>query len=366
MSRGVWLASEGRLSALEKESGAIEEDIMGWLDNVKQKADNAKQMGKNAMNVGLTAQEQYHRAYEKGVFIKNYGSAVKDFLKAGEKFQEENNFDMALRAKANSAVYSLLNSKDQSCLNDLVIKLEKISEIEQFGTETAMTQTKPLVAELKAILLEYQAERAQSTSEKKQLYSLASDLLTGLGTEALSFADKITVSGPMDKALLRAYYYGALSDYYGGLTEALVSPAHAHDYFQKSAIRFRQAGATDWSTKVEDCLEQIKMKRHCWMCGREMQGRNIYYQYYPANTTMYHKNLLEASGDDISMVDTENRFTLCTVCGTTIEKQADIYALKRANEVREWVTPILTNYENVLGNHADRLRDLENNSHTHH
>ena len=341
---------------------------MGWLDNIKQKTDTAKKIGKDAVKgagVGLDAQEQYHWAYQKGVFIKNYGSAAKDFDKAWKKFQEENNSEMALRAQANSALYAVLNSKDRSCLNDLIIKLETLPEIEQIGTETTIVLTGPLVAELKASLLEYQAEQAQSTSEKKQLYSQASDLLMELGTETLSFADKLGTSGPMDKALLRAYYYGALSDYYGALTEAMVSPAHAHDYFQKSAVRFRQAGATDWSAKVEGCLDQIKMKRHCWMCGREMQGRNIYYQYYPASTTMYHKKSLEVSGDDISMLDTENCITLCTVCGSAIEKQADIYALKRADEVREWVTPILQNYEKVLDNHASRLRNLESHSHTH-
>jgi hypothetical protein len=341
---------------------------MGFFDNVKQKVDNAKQLGKDTIKevgVGLEAQEQYQRAYDKGVFIKNYGSAAKDFEKAWKKFQKENNSEMSLRAQANSALYALLDSKDRSCLNDLINKLELLPEIEPVGTKTTMAQTGPLVTELKAILLEYQAEQVQSTGEKKPLYSQASDILMALGTEALSFADKIGVSGPVDKALLRAYYYGALSDYYGALTEAMVSPAHAHDYFQKSAVRFRQAGATDWSSKVEGCLDQIKMKRHCWMCGREMQGRNIYYQYYPASTTMYHKNLLEGSGDDIGMVDTENCVTLCTVCGSSIEKQADIYASKRANEVREWVAPILQNYAEVFENHANRLRDLERYSHSH-
>lgn len=335
---------------------------MGFFDKAKEKAKNAvKEVG-----VGLNAEEQYQRAYQKGVFVKNYNSAAKDFHKAWEKFQAEQNSDMALRAQANSALYALLDSKDRTCLNDLVTKLEALPEIEQVGTERTMVQTGPLVTELKASSLEYQAEQTQSNSEKKQLYSQASDTLMALGTEALSFADKIGVSGPMDKALLRAYYYGALSDYYGALTEAMISPAHAHDYFQKSAVRFRQAGATDWSSKVDGCLDQIKMKRHCWMCGREMQGRNIYYQYYPARTTLYHKKLVEGSGGDVSMLDTEDCVTLCSVCGSAIEKQADLYALKRANEVREWVTPLLQNHEKVLENHADRLKDLERYSHTHH
>jgi len=334
---------------------------MGFFDRAKEKAKGAaKEVG-----IGLSSQEWYERAYQKGIFINNYDSASKDFEKARGKFEEENNSEMALRAQANSSLYALLGSKNLSSLNDVITKLETLTEIEQVGSEKTMVSTGLLVTELKASLLEYQAEKAQSTSEKKQLYTQASELLMGLGTGALSLSDKLSLSGPTDKALLRAYYYGALSDYYAGLTEAMTSPAYAHDYFQKSAVRFRQAGATDWSSKVDACLDQIKMKRHCWMCGREMQGRDIYYQYYPASTTLYHKKLVEASGDDVGMLDMDDRVTLCTVCGSAVEKQADLYAQKRAKEVREWVTPILQNHEEVLENHADRLADLERYSHTH-
>lgn len=326
--------------------------------------DKVKQNFKETTGRGLSAQEQYQRAYQKGVFVKDYKTAADNFDKAFERFQEDHNVEMALRSQANSALYTLLVSKDWA-LNDMIAILESLSEIERIGSDQEMVRTAPLVTELKALQLERQAEQAESTGEKKQAYAQASDLLMTLGTETLSFTDKLGGSGPTDKALLRAYYCGALSDYYAALNEVAISPARAHDYLQKSAVRFRQAGVAEWSSKVEGYMDQVKMKRHCWICGRELQGRNIFYQYYPANTEQYHKKLVEASGDDAGMLDTEGSVTLCTVCGSAIEKQADVYAMKRANEIREWVTQLLQNHEDTLEKHAHRLQQLESLAHSH-
>jgi len=223
----------------------------------------------------------------------------------------------------------------------VIADLETLPEIEQFGTGKALLQTYPFVAELKAIQFEYQAEQVQSTDEKRELYSQARDLLMKLDNGALSFADKINVSGPVDKALLRACYYGAFSDFYGGIIESMISPATAHDLLKKSFKTFEEVGATDRSSEVKGYIDNIELKRHCWICGREMQGRNIHYHYYPTITTRYHINLLEASGDDIGMLDKNGYVTLCTVCGSMIEKQADIYSQKRAKEIVDWVSPIL-------------------------
>ena len=250
-------------------------------------------------------------------------------------------------------------------MSELIALLEMLPEIEQIGSDKIMIRTAPLVTELKAIQLEYQAEQTEATGEKKQEYAQASDILITLGAEVLSFADKLGLSGPTEKAILRAYYYGAMSDYYSALTEVAVSPSHAHDYLQKSAVRFRQAGTPDWEAKVEGYLDQIKAKRHCWICGREMQGRNIFYQYYPASTVQYHKNLIESSGGDAGMLDTDGSVTLCTVCGSAIEKQADLYAIKRTNELHELLTPILNNHKEILDTHSKQLKELANLAHRH-
>jgi len=316
-----------------------------------------KGLGKNIVDsverIGLDAEEQYKRAYLKGVNVQDWGSAAKDFHGAYKKFQSEKiNNDIVLRAQANSKIYGLIHSKDRSNIDEVIEALEVQEQIEKVGTEGIFVPAKQLIAELKAIQLEYQADLAQSQSEKGKLYLKAAELLKELGDEDLLFADKIGILGPIDKALLRAHYYDAFSNYYNGLAEVMISPAHAHELFIDALEKSMQAGATDLSSEIENHIDYIKVKRHCWMCGREMQGRNTHFKYYPTNVAPYHKKLLESSGDDVNMLDTADSVTLCSVCGSVIEKQADIYAAKKADEVFEKIKPLL----NKL---ANRLNDLE-------
>ncbi len=65
-----------------------------------------KDLGKE-MGIGLNAQEQYYKAYEKGILLQppDYPSAVKHFLAAKEKFIQEGNQAMAQHAQANAALY---------------------------------------------------------------------------------------------------------------------------------------------------------------------------------------------------------------------------------------------------------------------
>jgi hypothetical protein len=328
-------------------------NLMSILDKIK------KNIEDTIDRAASKPEYQYERAYEKGVDVHDYGSAAKDFRDAGKKFEKQKNTEMALRAKANSSLYQLINSKDRLMVNEAIIDLEELPEIEQFGIRNTLVNTDSYVLELKAIQIEHQAELAQSNDEKRKLYTQAKDLLMKLDGNSLSFADKINIPGPTDKALSRAFYYGAFSDFYGGIIETMNSPANAHDLLKKSFEKLSEFGAVDKLSEVKEYLDNIELKRHCWVCGREMQGRNIHYHYYPTSTTRYHKNFLESSGDDLGMLDKEGYVTLCTVCGLLIEKQADIYSTEKAEEIKEWIEPILKGLISRMNSIENVQKDLE-------
>ena len=309
---------------------------------------------------GLEADKQYERAYVKGVDVLDYESAAKDFHDASKKFKKLGNNDMELRARANSKIYRLFVSKDRSIIGEMITELESLPEIEQFGTRDTLVQTSPLITELKAIQLEYEAEQVESNEEKRELYSRARDIITKLNDETLSFADKIGISGPTDIALFRSVYYEAFSDFYGGLVESMISPTIAHDLFKNAFDKFDRVGASDRADETKGYIADIELKRHCWMCGREMQGRNIHYHYYPTNIAKYQKNLVESSGGDISMLDKDGHITLCIVCGSVIEKQADIYSQRRAKEIIDWVSPILDGLAHRMDYIERTQRNIEN------
>lgn len=333
---------------------------MGFLDKIKESA-------KDATGIGLSAQEQYARAYEKGVFLQppDYSSAAKHFATASDKFNKEANQEMVQRARANAMLYQLISSRDCSDLAEVIQALEPVPEIEQIGSRDEMIPTAPLITELTAFQHEYRAETADESADKEAGYRDASNALMKLGASSLQIAEILQLSGPIDKAMLRVFYCGALADYFAALNVVMRSPAEAHDFLQKAATGFRQSKAKDWGETVDGYIEQVISKRYCWMCGREMQGKDIFYQYYPASTKEYHSSIIESLKQDSGMIDIADSVTLCTVCGSAIELQADQYATMRVEELKEWIEPILESHQEALENHDRRLDSLEDAAHTH-
>jgi len=142
-------------------------------------------------------------------------------------------------------------------------------------------------------------------------------------------------------------------------------PEDAENALQKSLMRFKQANETDWSGKVEVMLNQVKAKRHCWMCGREMQGEEIHFRYYPTRITEYIKTQSQKNNEDAGMLDREKHVTICSVCGVTIENQANHFAKMHADEVRAWASNILGTHEDRMDALARRISHLEKYSHSH-
>lgn len=328
--------------------------------------DKVKAIGKE-VGIGLNAQEQYQRAYEKGILLQppDYSSGVKHFLKASEMFLQEGNEDMAKLAKANAALYELIDKRNLNALPEVIQVLESITEVPCIGSQDEMIQTSLLVAELRSLQYEQQAKKCDNYVDMTQEYVNAAGGFMKLGNAPLHISERLRLEGPVEKAMLRAFYCEGLSDYYSALSIIMSSPVQAHDYMQKAASSFRQAMVTDWSKTVDDHIAKVSSKSHCWMCGREMQGEDVFFKYYPAKTEDYHTQLLESSNDDLRMIDNSGHVTVCTVCGSAIENQADRYATMRADEVHAWAEQLFEQTKNVLKNHDERLHSLERVAHRH-
>ena len=320
---------------------------------------------KDATGLGLDAEEQYRRAYEKGVFMKDLGSAASNFLKAAEKFDKDGNTGRAAQARANAAVYALVDTKNTAGIPEVIDSLKEVGEIEQLWTDKETVDTKTWVNELSAYHAELTADESEDFAEKRSQYKSGADSMLALGTAPLTFAEILEVEGPREKALTRSYYYSGLSDYYDAHMLVYSVPADAESSMQKALMRFKQTNEADMCANVEALLNKIKAKRHCWMCGREMQAEEFHFSYYPADVYEYHKGQIKSKNEDTGMLDRDDSVTICTVCGTAIEKQADRYATARANEVREWasekfsqVASTLNNLESRLSRVEDRLRNI--------
>lgn len=331
---------------------------MGFFGKLKDKV-------KDTTGLGLNATEQYNRAYEKGVLLTNYDTAAKNFEAASEKFSKDGNTQMAQRASANARLYSLLATRDCATISSVAQALEQLPEIETIGRQNEMTPTKPVVTELRALHLQFQGDNAADSVQKAALYKQAGETMMQLGYGSPQLAEKLGLNGPMDKCATRALYCMGLSDYHNALAVVLESPELAHDALQRASSLFRQAKDDSYQKQMDGYIDAVQAKRHCWMCGREMQGRDFFFKYYPTTVEKYHHHLIESRKEDTGMLDTAGSVTLCTICGEAIEAQADRYALQRMKELREWVAPILENHNDRLKAHDERLTRLESLAHKH-
>ena len=324
---------------------------MGFLDSIKAAA-------KEHTGLGVNGIEQYSRAYTQGIFKQDYGEAIKIFTKAEKLLIQEGNAEMAKRAKANAVLYALVSSLDRSLLPNVINCLSAITEIERIGTQQEMIPAEPLAMELTAINTECQINSSMTDEEKKDTYKAASVSLEKCPNAELQFIEKLKLPGPSDKAINRIYYYTGLSDFHAGLTVMDDSPTQAQDLFQRAESYFEQAHVEDWKMRLKKLLADISIKRHCWMCGRENQGQDIFFKEYPANIKNYHHHIVKELQQDEKMLGT-NSLTLCTACGSTIEEQSDLYATTRMNEVRVWAQEIFNEHTQVLNQHAEHIAQNE-------
>jgi len=325
---------------------------MGVMDKLKSGL-------KDATGLGLDATEQYQRAYTKGVYVKDLDSAVTSFEKAAEKYDKAGERDAANQALANAAIYSLLASKNLELLQSTIEKLSNVSEIEQLWTDKETANPKIWIDELSAYNEAYLGEASKNLTEKCDRYRAAGDFMLRVGSAPLTFAEILDLDGPRDKAMIRSYYYTGHADHFDAHRLVFSAPEDAENALQKSLTRFKQANENDWSGKIEVMLNKIKTKRHCWMCGREMQGEEFHFAYYGTTVSDYNKSQVQKNNEDAGMLDKENFVTICLVCGTAIENQANRYAKLRADEVKKWATRIFENHEDRMDALASRISYLE-------
>lgn len=323
---------------------------MGILDRVKE-----------ATGVGLDGAAQYRRAFEKGVFMQppDIENAIKQFSLAAERYLKEGNVPGKRLAEANSLLYRLVSKRNLDLIPDLLKSLENVPEIEQVGTQGEMVSGTSVSTELRAIVAELHAEAAPDLPTKSGSYKAASDLLMQLGNSPLLIAERLKLTGPTVSGMMRGFYNSALSDYHAAFAALETSPDEAQNRLHRAAIAFRQAQMKDWTDKIENEIDSVKSRRHCWICNRQMQGRDTYYSYLPARITRYHHQVVETLRQDTAMLDHAGMVSICSVCSSTVQLQADRYATERAKQVRDWVAPLLESHRQALTALSSRVDSLE-------
>ena len=140
----------------------------------------------------------------------------------------------------------------------------------------------------------------------------------------------------------------------------------AAEKLSQAALAFKRAKDEGLRGRTDGILANLRIKRTCWICHREMQGLGLNMDYYPAKTTQYGRDLVGRLGQDTTTIESSGRaIAVCLTCATMVQSQAEAFASRHVEQLRKEIIPELNKVVEGLHALADRIGSLERVSHRH-
>jgi len=316
---------------------------------------------KGATGLGLTPDEAYHRAYEKGVLLGKYEAASEMFGSAAEKFEQMGHSQRAHQARANQFLYDFAVKKDQLLIDQILPHLKALHEIEELGSETERVSATELAAELEARKFENAAfASGQKPQEALHFHNKAADLFQSILKARLKTYKMLPAEDHNDTAEERFFLHRGQAAFYQAILVQDADPVAATERLNEAALAFRRAKDETLRSKMEGIATNLRIKRTCWFCHREMQGLGLNINYYKAAITRYGSDLLAELGQDSTTIDHLRQVVaVCLPCATMIQHQADELARARTEQLRAEMNARVSEIASAINDLSSRVRSLE-------
>lgn len=308
------------------------------------------------MGIGLEDDEQYARAFQKGVLLGQFGDAANLFDKASKRFTEKGNPMMAARAAANALLYRYLYTKDIQWVNPLLQTLQGLPEIEVIKSQTDMMPVGPLCAELDCRLVESAIAQAQNDEGRQHWHQVARDKFQAIMRYPLITYNFVPASdGHNEKADTRYFFHSGMNNYYEAMTKRYIDPSAASDDLSLAVQSFKRCNDQKWQQTVSTLLENWRVSRTCWLCHRDMQGYELHFSMYRADVTSYTLKILEKAKQDSSTISIERKqIAVCIPCGSMVMYKAQEEADKVRRELNARLDQAMLAIQS-LNDHVNRL-----------
>lgn len=314
------------------------------------------------LGIGLGAEDKYHRAYEKGVLLEDFGKAKQLFEEAAAEFEKRGNPEGRDRAVANAHFYGYLKSGNVSQIDALIESLRPLSEIECIGSETETMPVGRLIAELEARKAEAEVATmgdSVSTEAVAAAHEKARDKFAVLGGGTMVTYTYFGNDPFQGSAERHQFLHSGKACWYRCQLHLATDPATAADEMSQAVLYFRHADDKQEESKADQLLNNLRMQRTCWVCGREMQAQGVNFEYLPTTLRPYHLAVIEKSKQDTgTLLVEESRVAVCVVCRDLIMNQARTIA---NDMVSHALSPII-NHVNALN---DQVAQLARMAHHH-
>ena len=270
------------------------------------------------LGLGLSASDRYQRAFEKGVLLGDFVSAIRLFEDAANEYEKRGDLVGQNQALANARLYEYLHTKKPEILPQLISHLQHLTEIECIGSATETMPASKLAAELEARVSEVKIEKLGSGTGHAGLASAhaeAQDRFEPILSESLVTYPLVVEDQYGDSAQKRYYYHAARASWHRAQAMVREDPAAAAEEMSQAVMYYRRAGYDQGEQASARALSNLRLTRTCWLCGREMQGQGINFAYQSTKVSSYHLSLLEKVNQDCSSLDLENsKVAVCVVC----------------------------------------------------
>ncbi len=329
---------------------------MGILDSIKK-----------ATRIGLSHDEFYNLAYEQGVLVNNWVEAVNLFGQAAERYARQGNPPMYHRALANQLLYHFALTRDQwdtaqyvALIDALVPHLREIPEIEVLGSQTDGIPTSALIDELLGYKYWRLAADAGDDHARVYYHTQAAEAFDHLGDSLLVIDRNLSARDPY-------YLHSGLAKYFQAQQLIDGDPAAAVDRLQEAYNNLRNCKIkTEFTPTILHEIDQLNAREVCWFCGREVQGNERQFRYYPYRTTPYLQRIFEANPVEGRPAQRPDQgIPLCLACGSAFEQLADEYARRRsaefANQLRQTIDELRAEIQTL----TRQVHNLEHAAHQH-
>lgn len=327
---------------------------MGLMDSIKK-----------ATGLGLTPEQHYDRAYEKGVLLgpDKYGEAAALFQAAAAKASEVGNNSLQARALANAFLYEYIATGNAAKLELLREQLTQLQDIERIGTRSETMPAAVLAAEIEGRLIESQLFAAgPGSAGRPLLHQRASEAFKKIFSESLCTYRFHARDQHAQTAQSRFFLNQGLMSWHEAILSVDQDPEAAAEHAGRALNAFRQCQDEGWSKQAETWLNRCRTKRTCWMCHREFQGLDVHVRNYPAKIAPYAVSVVTKLGEDATSLDRERgNLSLCTPCGTAVEKQAERYVDALRKEIAEEMKGMQATIATLL----NAVKELQRHSHHH-
>ncbi|WP_297437841.1 hypothetical protein [Thermococcus sp.] len=293
------------------------------------------------------AEDEWRKAYEKGINQRKWEEAAKHFKKAYEHYSKAGN-PKAEEALLLAYLFHSVATRDMSSLKKAAKIAAKLPPNTNFNIPFEITASEIanegdiIVAELPiAIKLSRVNQLIEEGDEGKmekfaaQLEKISQKLLMNSSKKPV-LGEFFNMREPFEK---RGYRYLAYSKLLRAKIQALYDPSKSVELYSEAMGYFKIGNLATSAEGVAEEINKVGTVAKCWFCGRTIQGEDVHYIKMPAVVTPY---ILSKYGDEKPESLGEDYVVACRACYTAIYITSDTVArryyemaMERLQEVRQ-------------------------------